>query len=130
MEYVDLGLPSGKLWATENEEGYFTFAEAVNKFQDQLPTDQDFSELLFNTENYYDSERKGFVLTSIVNGKELFLPAEGYQFKSEVKLLGTHGFYWAYSKQYRCSHFEFRKDYASVFWTSNPKVPYTVRLIK
>lgn len=28
-EYVDMGLPSGTLWASENEEGYFTFDEPV-----------------------------------------------------------------------------------------------------
>ncbi len=36
-EYIDLGLPSGTLWATENEEGYFTFDEAVEKYGDSLP---------------------------------------------------------------------------------------------
>lgn len=29
-EYVDMGLPSGTLWASENEKGYFNFDEAID----------------------------------------------------------------------------------------------------
>ena len=31
-EFVDLGLPSGTLWAEKNEEGYFTYDEAMKLF--------------------------------------------------------------------------------------------------
>ena len=33
IEFIDLGLPSGRLWATENEEGYCTYDEAKEKFE-------------------------------------------------------------------------------------------------
>lgn len=37
MEYIDLGLPSGTLWAAEREKGHFIFPEAVKAFGDGLP---------------------------------------------------------------------------------------------
>lgn len=30
--YVDLGLPSGTLWKNKNEEGFYTYDDAVSKF--------------------------------------------------------------------------------------------------
>ena len=30
--YVDLGLPSGTLWKDKNENGFFTYDEAVSRF--------------------------------------------------------------------------------------------------
>ena len=38
MEYIDLGLPSGTLWADCNEEGFYYFDEAVEKYGYRLPT--------------------------------------------------------------------------------------------
>ena len=35
--FVDLGLPSGRLWATENAPGFYTFAEGVHGFGALLP---------------------------------------------------------------------------------------------
>ena len=31
-QWVDLGLPSGTLWASIPEEGYYTYNDAVEKF--------------------------------------------------------------------------------------------------
>lgn len=45
MEYADLGLPSGTLWAESNEEGYYTFDEAVEKYGNSLPTREQLEEL-------------------------------------------------------------------------------------
>ena len=36
-EYIDLGLPSGTLWADCNEEGDYDFDTAVETFGDNLP---------------------------------------------------------------------------------------------
>lgn len=77
QEYVDLGLPSGTLWATENAGGdgvYYTYAEAVSKFGNNLPTKEQFEEL---------HEKCTFQLTSsgyrIVgpNKNSIHLPLEG-----------------------------------------------------
>lgn len=92
--WVDLGLPSGKLWCIDNEEGYFTFDEAVEKFQDQLPTIEDWRELIENTTQRFDKRRKGLVLKA-PNGKKLFLPAKGFYYASRVQGVGSHGLYWS-----------------------------------
>ena len=44
LKFVDLGLPSGKLWATENikdengDEAFFSFDDSVNAFGKNLPS--------------------------------------------------------------------------------------------
>lgn len=92
--WVDLGLPSGKLWCFDNEEGYFTFDEAVEKFQDQLPTIEDWQELINNTTQRFDKRRKGLVLKA-PNGKKLFLPAMGFYHDSRLRVVGSNGYYWS-----------------------------------
>lgn len=44
--WVDLGLPSGTLWKSKDEADYYTYDEAVHKFGDNLPTKEQFEELL------------------------------------------------------------------------------------
>ena len=101
MEYdlrgwVDLGLPSGKLWCFDNEEGYFTFDEAVEKFQDQLPTIEDWKELIDNTTQRFDKRRKGLVLKA-PNGNKLFLPHSGnIGYKNNLSDVNRFGYYWAF----------------------------------
>ena len=94
--WVDLGLPSGKLWCFDNEEGYFTFDEAAEKFQDQLPTIEDWQELMDNTTQRFDKRRKGLVLKA-PNGKKLFLPAMGFYYAPRVHGVSSRGIYWSAS---------------------------------
>ena len=75
--YVDLGLPSGKKWAAANEEGLYTFDDAVSKFGDKLPTKEDFEELKEHCNLTWTGE--GFKFTSRFNGKSIILPAAGYR---------------------------------------------------
>ena len=44
-DYVDLGLPSGTLWKSSNEQGLYTYDEAIAKFGNKLPTKEQFEEL-------------------------------------------------------------------------------------
>ena len=44
--YVDLGLPSGVLWKTENEPDRMDFDAAVSKYGSELPTATQFQELI------------------------------------------------------------------------------------
>ena len=47
--YVDLGLPSGTLWKNANEGGdaaYYTYNEALGKFGNQLPNEEQLRELV------------------------------------------------------------------------------------
>lgn len=93
-EYIDLGLPSGKLWATENEEGYFTFDEAVEKFQDQLPTIADWQELIDNTTQCFNSNSRCLILLA-ENHKWISLPAMGGDFGNGIECKDNDGCYWS-----------------------------------
>lgn len=44
--YVDLGLPSGTLWKSSNEQGRYTYYAALNNFGTSLPTRAQFQELI------------------------------------------------------------------------------------
>ena len=83
-EFIDLGLPSGNLWATENEVAengqplYATFDEAVNQYGENLPTKDDWQELLDNVPYVWDKKRNGLLFVAR-NGAEVFLPATGYR---------------------------------------------------
>lgn len=100
MEFVDLGLPSGLLLATENvkdengNEAYFTFDEAVKKFGNSLPTKEQWQEVFKNCTHEWDEKRKGLVLTG-PNGNTVFLPAAGYRGGSGVINVGSFGYYWS-----------------------------------
>ncbi len=81
-EFIDLGLPSGNLWAIENEVAengqplYATYDEAVKQFGENLPTRDDWQELLDNVPHLLDRERNGLLFVAS-NGKELFLSMQG-----------------------------------------------------
>lgn len=105
VKWVDLGLPSGRLWAAENEPGYHQFDEAVKTFGEMLPSEEAWKELFDRCDRKWDKDRKGYVLTG-PNGKTLFLPAKGWQhYNKETKELngggvyyvGGGGFYWSSS---------------------------------
>ena len=93
--FVDLGLPSGTLWAEENAEGFFTFDDAVAEFGDSLPSARHMAELYECCVWSWDGERKGYEVTG-PNGNAIFLPAAGYRSRnsSEVSCIGNEGNYW------------------------------------
>lgn len=82
LTFIDLGLPSGRLWATENAvidgKTYFNFDEAVEAFGDMLPSLEAWIELHCQCKFIWDIYRQGWVLTG-PNGNTLFLPADGYR---------------------------------------------------
>lgn len=79
-EYVDMGLPSGTLWASENEEGYFTFDEAVEKFGNNLPARWQFCELVENCDCVFDIEKRALICKSKFNGNTIEFPALGCRY--------------------------------------------------
>lgn len=93
--FVDLGLPSGTLWAEENAEGFFTFDDAVAEFGDSLPSARHMAELYECCMWTWDEERKGYEVTG-PNGNAIFLPAAGYRRcnSEEVSGVGYEGDYW------------------------------------
>lgn len=76
--FIDLGLPSGTLWATENEPGHHQFNEAVKTFDDMLPSAKAWKELFDHCSHKWDNDRKGYVLTA-PNGNSIFLPVNGWK---------------------------------------------------
>ena len=96
-DYVDLGLPSGTLWATKNETGNYFHGlydcdEAVEEFGDRLSTKDDWQELLDNVPHSFDDKRAGLLFTA-QNGNELFLPITGFSSDSRTHNIHYYGYY-------------------------------------
>lgn len=75
--YIDLGLPSGTLWKSLNEEGYYYYEKADSIFGCQLPTKKQWMELMRCCE--WTWGRNGSSNGYYVKGKNncyIFLPAE------------------------------------------------------
>jgi len=95
--YVDLGLPSGTLWKEENETGgLYTYDQALAKFGNDLPTKDQYEELLSSCrwtwiENGYLGEGP--------NGETITLLAAGYRdcgdSVSSVNDICSTGIYWS-----------------------------------
>lgn len=98
-EYVDLGLPSGTLWAVENEEGYYTFDEANDEFKENMPSKEDFKELVRECFHRWNDELKGIEFLSPYNGNTIFFPASGYRSISigSMSSVGIYGYNWSSS---------------------------------
>ena len=92
--FVDLGLPSGRLWATENAPGFYTYDEAVDTFGGLLPKGSAMVELIEESTCIWNDEKKGLDITG-PNGNTIFLPAAGYTWgSSAVKENEEEGNYW------------------------------------
>ena len=92
--FVDLGLPSGRLWATENAPGFYTYDEAVDTFGGLLPKGSAMVELIEESTCTWNDEKKGLDIIG-PNGNSIFLPAAGYTWCSpDVKAKDNEGNYW------------------------------------
>lgn len=94
-EWVDLGLPSGTQWKSVNEEGYYTYDEAVEKFGRSLPSDTLWYEL-----ECCDWSWTGDGYTVVgPNGNSIFLPAAGIRSCEGAVVMeannGPMGSYWS-----------------------------------
>jgi hypothetical protein len=102
LQFIDLGLPSGRLWATENvkngrgKEAHFTFDDAVNTFGKNLPSKEDWKELFDNSTYKWNKKRKGYDVIG-PNGNSIFLPAAGFRGGDIVVSVGSYGHYWSSS---------------------------------
>ena len=105
--FVDLGLPSGLLWAEKQEEGYYTHEEAVEKYGEALPQPEEFVELWRVCKWDWDKKRKGYTVTG-PNGNSIFLAASGYRNRTSGGLgsVGSYGHYWSAAQRsadYACN---------------------------
>ena len=95
MEYVDLGLPSGTLWAEENEEGHYTFNDAVSKYGNRLPTFEQLEELKDHCKWEWIGD--GYRVTG-PNGNAIVLPTMGYRGRCAiVNNVSSYGFCWSFT---------------------------------
>lgn len=99
--YVDLGLPSGTLWASQNEQnpadpehGLYTFDEAVAAFGNRVP---DYSQLMeLKDVCEWEWTDGGYTVTG-PNGHSIFLPAAGFrQCEDNTNAFGNDGIYGLY----------------------------------
>ena len=94
--YVDLGLPSVTLWKNANEGGdyaRYTYDEAVRRFGNKLPTEQQLEEL--KNECEWTWLGNGYKVTG-PNGDFITLPAAGWRdYDGEVYYVGERGYYWS-----------------------------------
>lgn len=93
VTFIDLGLPSGRLWATENAEGYFTYDEAKEKFGELLPKGSAMVELIEESEVSWNREKKGLDITG-PNGNTIFPPADGCRQEMKIEKVKSEGDYW------------------------------------
>ena len=114
-DVVDLGLPSGTLWATRNlgarsetdYGGYYAPADArpyvSNLFGPEwtTPTSTQTAELVNHCTNKWVSNYKGSKVSGRLftgpNGNTLFLPAAGNKKNGILRKLGSDGDYWTSS---------------------------------
>ena len=85
-DYVDLGLPSGTLWETKNEykpdgtisgNPYFAFDEALQQFGANLPSSDQFDELLEECEWLWDADGEYEIVGP--NGNSIILSGLGFE---------------------------------------------------
>ena len=94
--FVDLGLPSGTRWAKKNEggdEAFYTYDVAISKFGDNLPTRQQYDELI--EQCTWTWTGKGYKVVG-PNGNSIYLPAAGFRYcNGVVNYVGSNGYYWS-----------------------------------
>ena len=93
-DYVDLGLPSGTLWKRQNEYGFYTYEEAINRFGNKLPEKHHFVELQ-NECTWIWMDDYGYKVVG-PNGNSITFPAAGFRrCNGDVRSVGTYGGYWS-----------------------------------
>lgn len=114
VKYVDLGLPSGTLWKSVNELNYlidttfyFRYYEAIDTFKTNVPTAEQWAELVAYCQLEWVKERpvldKDSVWTKFpglkvigLNGDSIFLPAMGGRsVNGDECYVGIYGEYWS-----------------------------------
>ena len=93
---VDLGLPSGTLWYAKNEGGdyaRYTYDEAVSKFGNKLPSNEQFQELMDRC--IWKWTGSGCKVVG-PNGNSIYFPAAGDRScRGSVSRVGSSGHYWS-----------------------------------
>lgn len=134
--YVDLGLPSGTLWATRNVGAknasdygdYITFDEACKY---ELPKKWQFNELIEECTWKWDKLDGTFGCYVIgPSGLYIFLPAAGFRSDTSFGSVGSNGRYWscALTHLYYVRNLNFNSSSVHVY-NSNRNLGQSVRPI-
>lgn len=105
--YVDLGLPSGTCWKESNEDGFYTYAEAIRQFGSNIPTLQQVEELINNCT--FTCSNNVIKVTG-KNGNCIYLPILG--FYSCVELYDEK-----FQKYIKCRYVDSNTS-GGLYWTS------------
>ena len=111
--YVDLGLTSGTKWKMYNETAkekgtgteveFFTYNQAIKYYGANVPTKDQWQELIDECQWTWDDTKKGYNIVG-PNSKSIFLPAKGWIHETDGLInVGHDGIYWtatAYDKDY------------------------------
>lgn len=96
-QYVDLGLPSGTLWKSQNESGFYTYDEAMAKFGSQIPNRKKYRELIRACKWIWMGE--GYKVIG-PNNQYIVIPAAGYRGNyGDVGNIGEFGMYWSSARE-------------------------------
>ena len=94
--FVDLGLPSGTKWKTVNEHGRLTFDEAISLYGENVPTKEQFQELI--TYCVWTPIEGGYTIKG-PSGNSIMLPHNSYTYVNEGIHFGeggyNSGYYWS-----------------------------------
>ena len=91
--WVDLGLPSGTLWKSSNESGFFSFDEAENRFGNHIPTKENWEELVHSCK--WTWAGNCYRVTG-PSGKTIIIPASGrLETNGTVENVGGIGYCWS-----------------------------------
>lgn len=102
IKFVDLGLPSGTLWADsnicnpDNRNGFWTWDDIMaSPYKNNVPTKEQMDELRECCKWKWDKDKGGFNVVGR-NGNGIFLPAEGYRSSDKYTIYGVgyYGNYW------------------------------------
>lgn len=132
-KWVDLGLPSGTLWCDINEEGYYSWDEMMNTFDEEnLPKLTDFAELYDYCNWKWDDKKKGMWIIG-PNTKSLFLPALGFHSHHNNNLCDVAhlGYYWSASSNGNIQYyFSFANEVIKLPCNDSRRYGHSVRCIK
>lgn len=142
MEYIDLGLPSGNLWAVRNIGAnvsndcgnYYSYQEAleIQTEEEILPSKGDFQELISYC--IWKPKDRTYKITG-PNGNSIYLSITGYCYEGTYYEINKSGNYWSSTPKNNCGayYLNFFNTYLKPCLHINycyPPFKHTVRLIK
>lgn len=126
--WIDLGLPSGTLWCSENE-GLYTIDDAKRRYKYNLPSKDQMLELQLYCDWSWNGS--GYYVVG-KNGNSIFLPAQGYRDKDgiirENNVSGQYMYIDKWSDKY-CTGISFKSNGLGGWFTPNHNA-ISVRLVQ